>query len=108
MDIYRSNPTCGCMRCRWRGLMAPTVLITLGVLFLLDQMWVVRFNRTWPIILLAIGAVRLFQISGSVGGHTQPPAAMYNGFAYRPMPPTPAQPQPPETQQPPYGTTEGR
>ena len=34
---YRYNPSCGCARCRAHGFMGPTVLITIGVLFLLDQ-----------------------------------------------------------------------
>ena len=48
---YRYNPACGCARCRAHGFMGPAVLITLGVLFLLDQMvhiyWM-DFGRTWP------------------------------------------------------------
>ena len=35
---YRYNPYCSCARCRAHGYMGPAVLITMGVLFLLDQM----------------------------------------------------------------------
>ena len=41
--------------------MGPAILITLGVLFLLDQ-WHgggFGFGRTWPVILLVIGLVKL-------------------------------------------------
>jgi hypothetical protein len=42
----------------------PVVLITLGVLFLLDQLipgW--GFSRTWPALLIAIGVTRLVDSS---------------------------------------------
>jgi len=42
----------------------PVLLITLGVLFLLDQLipgW--GFSRTWPALLIAIGVTRLVDSS---------------------------------------------
>lgn len=44
-----------------RRLMGPIVLITLGVLFLLDQIGDWGFGRTWPILLIVIGAVKIFE-----------------------------------------------
>jgi hypothetical protein len=66
---------CACQRCVRRGLMGPVVLITLGVLFLLQQMHLASFNRLWPVILLVIGVVKLLQETASTEGHTgsQPP-----------------------------------
>jgi hypothetical protein len=67
--------TCTCQRCSRRGLMGPVVLITIGVLFLLQQMHVASFNRLWPVILLVIGVVKLLQETASTEGHSgsQPP-----------------------------------
>lgn len=50
-----------------RGLTGPVILITLGSLFLLDQVvpgW--GFGKTWPLLLVVVGVVRLIDV-------TQPP-----------------------------------
>jgi hypothetical protein len=60
---------CGCARCRSRKLMGPAMLLSIGVLFLLENLHVVNFHRTWPVILLVIGGVKLLQGSASVEGH---------------------------------------
>lgn len=47
-----------------RRLMGPIVLITIGVLFLLDQVFPYRdwgFSHTWPVLLIVIGAVKIFE-----------------------------------------------
>ncbi len=62
---------CNCHRCTCRGLMWPAILITLGVLFLLDQ-WrgdYLSFHNTWPVILLVIGAIKLGEATASNEGH---------------------------------------
>jgi hypothetical protein len=67
---------CQCTRCRSRRLMGPAVVLTLGVLFLFESLGRVGFGRTWPILLLVIGGVKLFQSSASTEGHmTLPPPA---------------------------------
>ncbi len=65
-----SGKYCPCARCRCRGLMGPAILITLGVLFLIPQ-FVHRldFGDLWPIILIVIGAVKLFEYGASTEGH---------------------------------------
>ncbi len=65
-----SGKYCPCARCRCRGLMGPAILITLGVLFLVPQ-FVHRldFGDLWPIILIVIGAVKLFEYGASTEGH---------------------------------------
>jgi len=64
---------CQCEHCRTRKLMGPAMLITLGVLFLLDSVSRVGFGRTWPAILLVIGVVKLMQSNASSSGHIGPP-----------------------------------
>jgi len=62
--------TCNCERCGYRGLMGPVVLITVGVLFLLDHVIPhLSFGRTWPVILLAIGVLKIFEWMSSTEGH---------------------------------------
>jgi hypothetical protein len=70
--IGSSRPVCVCARCRTRKLMGPAVLITLGVLFLLDSVGRVGFHRTWPAILLVIGVVKLMQSNATGDGHVGP------------------------------------
>src|SRR5271165_2879802 len=69
---YKYNPSCGCARCRAHGFMGPAVLITLGVLFLLDQIthvyWM-EFGRTWPALLIVIGLVMFLQHNAPSTGH---------------------------------------
>jgi len=84
------DPSCG-----RRRLMGPVMLFTIGFLLLLSSMDVAGFHRTWPVILLAVGAVKLFERSGmdadapqNPGGGVLPP---------RDVPPPPAPPAPPET-----------
>jgi Domain of unknown function (DUF5668) len=69
---YRYNSACPCQRCRAHGFLGPALLITLGVLFLLDQMghahWM-QFDFTWPAILIVVGLVKLMEHGASVEGH---------------------------------------
>jgi hypothetical protein len=52
--------------------MGPAVLITIGVLFLLDQTghahWM-DFSFTWPALLIVIGLIKLLEHSASINGH---------------------------------------
>ena len=97
---YRYNPYCHCGRCRAHGFMGPTVLITLGVLFLLDQITHVRwldFGSTWPAFLIVIGLVLFLEHNASPAGHVP--------REYGAMPPaTPTAPGYSTQQQPPAGT----
>lgn len=69
-----------CARCRSRGLMWPSILLTLGFLALLDQFDVrgADLGRTWPVLLLVIGGVKLLQSNASTEGHMD---------KYPPLPP---------------------
>jgi hypothetical protein len=102
---YRYNNDCSCPRCQAHGYTGPAILITIGVLFLLDQIgragWM-HFHYTWPAILIVIGVIKLLEYGASMEGHIQrqyrypqpqpvPPGAQ--GYAgYPPQPPvvTPA------------------
>jgi hypothetical protein len=81
---------CRCQRCTIRGLMGPAILITIGVLFLIHQSyWNYGFGRTWPVIILVIGAIKLAEALSSTEGHGNPPGP---GPQPGQMPPPPAPP----------------
>jgi hypothetical protein len=56
-----------------RRLMGPAIITTIGILFLLSELRVAYFDRTWPIILLVIGGVKLLQSSAIGVGPSNPP-----------------------------------
>lgn len=62
---------CKCQRCTIRSLMGPAIIITIGLLFLLDQIRAgyFSFSNTWPVILLVIGAILLAAALSSGEGH---------------------------------------
>ena len=72
MIPYIKNRNCPCVRCRAHGMMGAAVLITLGVLFLLENYGVIPFDRSFPVLLLVIGCVMLISRTGSMEGHIQP------------------------------------
>ena len=94
---------CRCDRCRIRGLTGPAVLITIGVLFLIHQSawgWDWGIGRTWPVILLVIGLVKLAEAMASTEGHIgrqgpMPPGTVPPGPMPPPNIPPPAPPRPP-------------
>ncbi|MGC2657887.1 MAG: DUF5668 domain-containing protein [Bryobacteraceae bacterium] len=69
--------------------MGPMILILIGVLFLLDSLGVMSFNevgRFWPVLLIMIGAFKLFgRVSRTSYSHRMPP----------PPPQAPPPPPPP-------------
>jgi hypothetical protein len=65
---------CLCQSCTIRSLMGPAVLITIGVLYLLQEVhagWP-RFESTWPVILLVVGLIQLGSAMASHEGHVKP------------------------------------
>jgi hypothetical protein len=90
---------CQCARCRTRRIMGPAMVLTIGVLFLLQNLGVsdLHFGRTWPVILLVIGLVKLLQNSASVEGHipSLAPGANPTGGPIPPVPPVPPSPPAP-------------
>jgi cell wall-active antibiotic response 4TMS protein YvqF len=72
------NPKCRCPRCTIRSLLGPAIIVTVGVLFLLQQMrgGYFDFGNTWPVILIVIGLISLASAFASSEGHGSavPPA----------------------------------
>ena len=98
MRYYQPNPACRCARCSTRGLMGPAVLVALGLLFLMANMTDYPFERTWPILLIVIGTVRVVRYVIPDSGHLNPggyPPPPYGG-------PYPGQYPPPPQQAGPY------
>jgi hypothetical protein len=91
MTPYIRNRNCQCTRCRAHGLMGAAVLITLGILFLMDSYGTIRFDQGLPALLLVIGGVLLVARTGSTEGHIQP------GWIAGPVAQPPVQPSPTTT-----------
>jgi hypothetical protein len=69
----RRSTLCPCVRCQAGRMMAPAILLTLGILFMLHLWTDIRFGQTFPAILIVIGAVKLLEAAGSTEGHIEPP-----------------------------------
>src|SRR3954452_1971135 len=91
----RQRLACRCMRCQTCGLLGPAVLLTLGILFLLDGFLGIDFSRTWPALLIVIGGVKFLQMSGSTEGHVGPGEP---GARNRDIPPAPVSEEQKESQ----------
>lgn len=89
MSPYIPNQRCHCPRCRSRGLMAPAILITLGTLFMLHEYWIVRWDESFPVLLIVIGIMLYLRRSASTEGHVDPPVVAPVA-PVGPMPPPPA------------------
>lgn len=89
---------CNCQRCVIRGFMGPAFVITLGVLFLLGEVQGGYFGfwRSWPVILIVLGAFSLASNLASAEGHISGP-----------VPPTTPMGAPPSAQNP-QGPFQGR
>ncbi len=67
---------CRCARCTIRALVGPAVVVTVGVLFLLQQArgGYFDFGNTYPVILVVIGAILLASALAPMEGHIYPSA----------------------------------
>jgi hypothetical protein len=72
MNPYTKNPGCSCSRCRASRLFGPAMIITVGVLLLLQENGVIWFYRSWPVLLLVAGLFSFLSASASTEGHVQP------------------------------------
>ncbi|MGA2357600.1 MAG: B-box zinc finger protein [Terriglobales bacterium] len=100
MQNLAAAASCQCARCRTRRITGPVIVFTFGVLFLLSNLHEsgLGFHRTWPVILLVVGALKLMQGSASVEGHISPlPGANPVGGPIPPAPPVPPIPPVPPT-----------
>jgi len=64
--------------------MGPAILITLGVLFLLQETRTIRFEETFPVLLIVIGVLMYLGRSASMEGHVDVPVS---GVVQAPPPP---------------------
>ena len=48
-----------------RAIRGPVVLVTLGTLFLIDHSGGMGFGRTWPVLLIVLGILRLGEYMGA-------------------------------------------
>jgi hypothetical protein len=91
-NYERARQSCGCGRCITRCLMGPAMVLTTGILFLLDSMDIAGLHRTWPAWLLVVGVVKLLQSSASSAGHVAPLPPAVPGVAPPQPPPPPSDP----------------
>jgi hypothetical protein len=70
--------------------MGAAVLITLGVLFLLDELTKLSFDQSFPALLIVIGVILYLGRSASTEGHVQP---FQMGSSAPPPPPATASDQ---------------
>ncbi|HEX6467168.1 MAG TPA: DUF5668 domain-containing protein [Terriglobales bacterium] len=69
---YIHNRRCPCPRCLSATLFGPAILITVGFLLLLDNLRVLRFGESWPLLLVVIGGLKFAQAGASMVNHVQP------------------------------------
>jgi hypothetical protein len=86
---------CPCQRCRAQCLMGPAVLITVGVIGIIDGFANVGFFGYVGGILLVIGGVKLLQGTSSAEGHVASLATCANPAGGPIPPPPPIPPVPP-------------
>ncbi len=77
MNNYLQNRFCPCVRCRMNAMLVPVILVTWGILELLSNLHALYFHRSWPILLIVVGSIKVLQSSASTEGHREPtlPAA---------------------------------
>lgn len=51
----------------------PLLLITLGVLLAIDQFGTYGFSRTWPVLIIVFGVLKLFEKTGRPTPPSYPP-----------------------------------
>ena len=84
----RTSQTCSCGRCSTRWLMGPAMVLTTGILFLLQSLDIAEIDRTWPAWILVVGVVKLVQSSASSAGHVGPLPSAPPAIAPPPPPPS--------------------
>ncbi len=72
MTAYTRNKLCHCQRCRSGHLVGASALVTVGILFLLQNFDVVSWDRSWPALLIVIGVILFVAHNASTEGHIQP------------------------------------
>jgi hypothetical protein len=91
MDNYYRNRFCPCTRCRMNSMMGPAMMVTIGVMFLLNNFGIARGGTFVAVLLIVIGGIKLLQSGASTEGHRQP-------YFYPADPNAPVVTPPPTTQ----------
>ena len=78
----------------------PVLMITIGVLFAMHQAHVLSFGKTWPLVLIVLGVMKLMERVGAPPAASNVGAGPYAGPGYPAAPPY--SPGPPYTPPPPY------
>jgi len=88
---------CNCQRCTTRGLRGPVIIVTVGVLFLLQEMreGFFDFSNTYPVIIIVIGLMSLAGALASSEGHVSSAPPMQPV-----VPPAPSVQHPPSSATP--------
>lgn len=73
----------------YRSITGPAILVTIGVLSLLDNLHGPGWDRTWPVILLVIGVIKLMERGYLGGPPAAPPPASPTGTYSPEQPPAP-------------------
>jgi len=99
-NYERSRRICQCGRCSTRWLMGPAMVLTTGILLLLETLDIrnAGIEHTWPAWILVVGIVKLLQSSASSAGHVGP---------LPPAPPSAVPPSPPPSSSNPGATSSG-
>jgi hypothetical protein len=99
---FGGQTSCPCQRCRAQCLMGPAILVTVGVIGLIDSFHNVGFFGYVGGILLVVGGVKLLQTTSSTEGHIPSLAACAKPVG-GPIPSVP--PEPPAPPVPPIPPT---
>ena len=102
-NAYTSGRRCGCRRCISRSLIGPAVLVTLGVLFLLQEYYIISFEQSWPVLLLVIGVMIFLSRPAPTEGHIS--GAIYGTYVAPAPPVVQISPAPPAAQSSPAPPT---
>ncbi len=81
----------------FQSIRGPILLITLGSLFAIHQAGILSFSRTWPLLIIVIGVMKLLE------RYSEPVPALQSEYPARPYPPHGTYPTPQHSvaQQPP-------
>ncbi len=67
-----------------QAIRGPVLLVTIGVLFAIHQAGILSFSRTWPLLIIVIGIMKLLERAGAPA-HAQPGAGPYAGSSGPPQ-----------------------
>lgn len=60
---------CTCARCRFSSMLWPVMLVTVGVLFLVQQYTPYSFGEIWPVLLIVLGVWKVLEYMMPTEGH---------------------------------------